>query len=318
MVYIVKLDVISLGEAIIDLIPIDHFTYKACFGGAPMNTAIACAKLGMRVGVLTAIGRDALGEIIVRTLNQYGIDTSRVRRLPYRTTLAFVVKLPEGEREFFFYRKPWSLSADTELRLEESDYEYVCSSKILHLTGFSLSQEPARSSILTLLENISGKLMVSLDPTIRLDVWKSIDDLRKTMKRAIEYIDILLATRSELELLLEVRGLEKVIESLRSMEFKVAGIKMGRLGAILIEDEKAIYMKSFKVEVKDTVGAGDAWNAAVLFGISKGDKIEDILCLANAVAAIKCMHVGAISGLPTYEEVLKFISVKGIPEYRYL
>ena len=313
-----KLDLISLGEAIIDLIPVDHSTYKACFGGAPMNTAVACSKLGMKVGVLTAVGKDALGEIILNTLNQYGIDTSRVQRLPYRTTLAFVVKLPKGEREFFFYRKPWSLSADTELKLESRDYEYVKSSKILHFTGFSLSQEPARSSIIELLENIKEKTIVSFDPTVRLDVWSSVDDLKRTMRIALDYVDILLATQAELELLLDVKGLKDIVKNLKALEFKMVGIKMGRLGAVLVEEDKALYMKPFEVEVKDTVGAGDAWNAAVLFGTSRGCDIKDILRLANAVAAIKCMHIGAISGLPTYEEVLNFISIKGNPEYRFL
>jgi len=308
------LDVVCVGEAVIDLIPVGESAYKACFGGAPMNTAVACSRLGLKTGVITSVGREAFGEIILGVLRDEGVDTQRVRRSPYRTTLAVVAVLPGGEREFFFYRKPWSLSADTELKIEKEDVKYAGSAKLVHFSGFILSQEPARSNVLELIEKLKGGPLLSLDPTYRADVWPSPEKARRVIYDVLHKIDILLATASELKLLLSTDNSAEAIEKARLMGIRYIGIKMGRRGGILAYPEKAVYMPTYSfVKVKDTVGAGDAWNAAVIYSILNGLSVEDALCLANAVASLKCMHIGAVDGLPTLDEARKFIARHGLP-----
>ncbi|RLE69664.1 MAG: hypothetical protein DRJ45_06390 [Thermoprotei archaeon] len=311
------LDTICIGESIIDLIPINGNIYKACFGGSPMNTAIACSKLGLKTGVLTCIGNDLLGEIFIKTFKENNIDILGVKRSKYRTTLSIVIKLPKYGREFYFYRKPWSLSADTELTIDKNDIKYVLSSRMIHLTGFIFSQEPARSNLEKLV-NIAreNNRVISFDPTVRKDVWPNIDVMKKTLLKVAENSDIILATLDEYRYLYGGREVKDVIKRLCSKNFKMIGIKMGEKGGVLVKDGEIVEMPIFKVDVKDTVGAGDAWNAAVLYGYLNNLDLEDMIRIANATAAIKCMHVGAINGLPTIDEVRKFLKRRKIPEVR--
>jgi len=303
------MDVICIGEIVVDFIPMNNFTYKACFGGAPMNCAIACAHLGLKVGAIAAVGNDAFGKFLIDTLASHKVDITHMKRISNtRTTLAFVVKLPGGEREFFFYRKPWSLSADTELEFTDSDIEYLRQARIVHLSGFALSQEPSRSEILKILPKLRAhNVLISLDPTFRIDVWDSEKEAKRTYSNVLKYVDILLATLREHSLLFETSDVSKCIRRAKEYGIKIIGIKMGEKGAILSNGSKTFSMKAYKVPVRDTVGAGDAWNAGVLYGLVKGLPLNHSLKIANAVAAIKCMHVGAITGLPTIEEVKKFI-----------
>ncbi|MCD6096398.1 MAG: sugar kinase [Thermoprotei archaeon] len=305
------MDVICIGEIIVDFIPINDFTYKACFGGAPMNCAIACAHLGLKVGAITAVGNDAFGRFLINTLASHKVDITHVKKIPNtRTTLAFVVKLPGGEREFFFYRKPWSLSADTELKFTDSDIDYLRLAKVVHISGFALSQEPSRSEILKILPKLkSHNILISLDPTFRIDVWDSEEKARETYATVLKYVDILLATLKEHSLLFETNDVGECIRLASKHGIRIIGVKMGEKGAILSDGNNIFFMKAYKVPVKDTVGAGDAWNAGILYGIVKGLPLDHSLRIANAIAAIKCMHVGAIVGLPTIEEVRKFINL---------
>lgn len=308
-------DLICIGEAIIDFIPLDSFIYKAAFGGAPLNCAVAASKLGLKVGVITAVGRDAFGNFILNTLKKHNIDVSHVKIVPYRTTLAMVVKLEHGEREFFFYRKPWSLSADTELEINENDLKYAENSKIIHLTGFILSQEPARSNVLKLLDYVKDKVTISFDPTYRSDVWSTVDEAKRVYREVLNYVDIVLATKKEYEVIINKREINDIIDTCRELGIKIIGIKMGENGAVLANDKKAVYCSAFKVEVKDTVGAGDAWNAAILYSMVNNVELHEAVRIANAVAAIKCMHVGAISGLPSIKEVKDFMKTHKVQCY---
>ncbi|RLE80109.1 MAG: hypothetical protein DRJ51_06445 [Thermoprotei archaeon] len=301
-------EVICLGEIILDFIPVNHNTYKACFGGAPMNTAVACARLGLRTGAIAAVGNDAFGRFLLATLRERNVDVSHVKVISdARTTLAIVVKLPEGEREFFFYRKPWCRTADTEIVFTEEDIEYISRARLLHISGFALSQDPARTSIMKAVEHIkaSGNVKISFDPTFRPDVWPDLNSAREVYSKVIDFVDILLATAKEYSVLFGVETPREILKELGE-KVDVIGVKMGVKGAVLSCSGESYYMPAYKVEVRDTVGAGDAWNAAIMYGLLKKWATDETLSLANAVAAIKCMHVGAISGLPSSSEAIEF------------
>ncbi|MCX8162396.1 MAG: sugar kinase [Candidatus Bathyarchaeota archaeon] len=309
------IDVVCGGECIVDLIPIDRSVYKACFGGAPMNTAIACSRLGLRVGAITCIGNDPLGEFLVDTLRSNLVDLSRVRRSSLRTTLALVVKLLGGEVDYIFYRKPSSLSADTEYAMDEADLEYLSRARLLHVSGFAFSQDPARGEYLKLLSEARRMgVKTSLDPTFRMDVWRDLDEAYKVYRRLFSIVDIVLSTDRELKTLLGLTDVSKILDICEDYGWEAVGIKMGARGSILCIEGDVAGLESFKVDVVDTVGAGDAWNAAVIYGILNRLTVDETVLIANAVAAIKCTRIGAIDGLPTLEEAKRFISYTDRPK----
>jgi len=158
-------------------------------------------------------------------------------------------------------------------------------------------------------------LTISLDPTFRADVWRDMDEAYMVYKELFGMVDIVLSTNTELKTLLRLDDIRSILSCCKDYGWKVLGIKMGAKGSMLCIDDNILGLESFKIDVLDTVGAGDAWNAAVIYGILRGLPIDEIILMANAVAAIKCTRVGAVEGLPTLEEAIRFISSSGRPRY---
>ena len=188
------------------------------------------------------------------------------------------------------------------------------------MSGFILSQEPARSNVLKLIDYVKKKgVLFSFDPTFRSDVWSSIEEVREVYKQVLDKVDFLLLTLRECEVLFGTSSINEVINIVRKLRVKLLGIKMGRKGGIITDLKRVIYMPTYEdVKIKDTVGAGDAWNAAILYSQKIGLSLEKTINFAHATAIIKCMHVGAIVGLPTYKEVVEFIKTKGELPYEEL
>jgi len=174
-------DVVGIGEILIDFVAtepgsyMDVSAFQKCFGGAPMNTLIGVARLGQKSGAIAAVGEDPFGRFLIRELQKNEVDTSQVKvKKGMRTTVTFVANEPEtGERSFLFYRRPWVTgTADSSLSIEDIDLEYISNAKILHVSGFSLSQNPSRKTIFSAVKHArSSDVQISFDPTLRLDVW---------------------------------------------------------------------------------------------------------------------------------------------------
>ena len=143
------LDVVALGELLIDFAPIstDAAGYPALQaqpGGAPGNFLAALQKYGCRTALLGKVGADSFGRLLVRTAAEKGIETRGVVADPaVFTTLAFVTLDATGNRAFSFARKP---GADTCLRTDEVDLALIDGAKVFHFGTLSLTDEPARAA----------------------------------------------------------------------------------------------------------------------------------------------------------------------------
>ena len=314
-------DIVAMGEILVDLIPtkpgkyIDVPAFEKCFGGAPFNYAVATARLGGRVGALAAVGTDPLGQFLVETLRNNCVDTSQVKVKNARTTLAFVVSEPSGERSFFFYRRPWAETADTLLSPNDVDPAYLHGIKVLHYSGVALSHQSERNAILKAVKetHASGGL-VSYDPNIRLDLWRSPDELRAVNDEAMKAADIILLARDEAEFLFGATDPKTVAkEILRKYHPRYVALKLGEQGSYVEDDGGRAFSKpAYKVDVIDTTGAGDGWAAAFEFGVIHGWSLETCVTVANAVGALVVTKRGAITALPTRGELESFLKQRGV------
>lgn len=315
------LDAVALGEILVDMIPREegdyiHVTgFSKNFGGAPFNYAIALSRLGHKVGAVCAVGEDPFGDFLIHTLRDEGVDTSRVVVKKARTTLAFVIRLPEGERDFFFYRSPWVETADSLLTAQDIDIDYISNSKILHVSGVILSAEPARGAVLWAMEKArEAGVTVSFDLNIRLDLWESKEKLLEVYGKALSRSDIVLVSHDEAELIFGSKDPGMVIDRcIREYDPLIVAVKLGKRGAqVYRRGEGTAEASSFSVPVADTTGAGDAWAAGFEAMMLEGKGLEECIVVANAVAAMKVMKTGAIAGLPTRDAVRDFLHERGI------
>ncbi len=326
-------DVVCLGELLIDFMPqpngsrgevglplIDTNTFRKAPGGAPANVAVGLVRLGVSAGFLGKVGEDAFGEFLARVLQESGVDTSHLHfSTEARTALAFVSLLPDGDRDFTFYRHP---SADMLLRPEEIDEDYIASAKVFHFGSITLISEPSRSATLRAVELARQHgLLISYDPNLRLSLWPDEATAREGMKTGLPYTDVLKVSAEEACFLTGKADLDDALNQLRrEYDIALAVATLGRQGCVYQAAGGSGSLDGFEVDTIDSTGAGDGFTAGLLSEILRAaPTVEEIKRLpasdlarfftfANAVGALTTLRQGAIPSLPTRKEVSKFLA----------
>ncbi len=316
----------AIGEALIDFIPqkkgcrlkeVPGFT-RVC-GGAPANVSAAAALLGGKSRVITKLGKDAFGDYIIDTLNSAGVDTKAVLRTgKANTALAFVSLAADGNRDFSFYRNP---SADMLLEASEVTEEMLEDTGILHFCSVDLIEAPVKYAHIKAIELAKAQnAIISFDPNLRLNLWDSAETCVKTVKEFIKYADILKISDEELELITGEADIEKAAPSLFSQGVKLVLYTMGGDGAMILTPDKKVSVKSPKIEVKDTTGAGDCIIGSFLYALSameaekdsllslSEEKLYEALNFANCCSSLSVTKSGAIASYSTLPEIREFMS----------
>ncbi|MCD6195682.1 MAG: carbohydrate kinase [Staphylothermus sp.] len=319
-----SVEVYSIGEILVDIIPVEPGNivegkkYEVHFGGAPANVAVGVSKLGHKSGMIGAVGNDPFGKFLIETLKNYGVDYRFVKIKNIRTTLAFVTLSEEGEREFFFYRKPWVETADTQLETSDIDLGEISKSKVLHFTGFALSYPPIRNTILETIRRLSNKVVISYDPTYRSDIWLDPREAVMLHKEVLNYVNFISMSLDELEAFYKNTNYKEIARKLidEYENITTVAIRLGAKGAYVRTREVEVFVPAFKVKSIDTTGAGDAWTAGFIVSYFLEDNdIKKSAIFANAVAGIVVTRHGAITAIPERRTVDNFIKNSNIIIY---
>lgn len=318
----------SIGEVLIDFIPMqkgkalkDVQSFKRAPGGAPANVAAAVARFGAESAMITKLGMDAFSDFLIEELQKIGVKTDKIKRTKEANTgLAFVSLREDGERDFSFYRNP---SADLLLSEDEIEESWFAKGDILHFCSVDLVESPmkiAHEKAIRLVKENGG--IISFDPNVRLPLWNSAEKCRQTILEFIPKAHIIKISDEELAFITGITNEKEAIENLFTGDVKAVIYTKGANGADLYTKNAKYESTGFKVEVQDTTGAGDAFIGGFLYkllekGVNHDNLIDvlnehhqEILTFANASGAITTTGKGAISSLPTKEEILNFISCK--------
>ncbi|WP_370281910.1 carbohydrate kinase [Pseudooceanicola sp.] len=292
--------ILCCGEALIDMIP-GGGGYVPHTGGAVFNTAIALGRLGARAGMLTGLSRDMFGAMLEAELAASRVDTELVIRSDRPTTLAFV-QLTEGKARYTFYDENSAgrmISADDLPELPEDV-------GTLFFGGISLVVEPGAEAYAALLSREAGQRVVMIDPNIRPGFVTDEARYRTRLGAMIGQADLMKVSDEDLDWL--VPGAATVAEKLRSLPGpRVSVVTEGAAGATAyLSGGGAVSVAARAVEVADTVGAGDSFNAGFLAALdARGlltkagiagigpEAVRAALAQANAVAAITVSRDGA-------------------------
>ncbi len=315
-----KYDVIALGELLIDFTLNGNSTqgnplFEANPGGAPCNVLSMLSKLGKKTAFIGKVGEDQFGRILRNTIEEVGIDSTYLlndSEIP--TTLAFVHNMPDGDREFSFYRKP---GADMMLSAEDIKEDMFEEGKIFHFGTLSMTHDGVRKATLKALEYAQKKnMIISLDPNLREPLWDNLGNAKEKMLEAISYCDVLKISDNEIQFLTDEEDYDKGIAKLREMyDIPLVCLTMGKDGSRAYYKDMRVEVKGFAQEnVIDTTGAGDTFCGSVLgyiceHGIDDFDEesLKEMLTFANAAASLVTLKRGAIKSMPNVEEVSKLI-----------
>lgn len=315
--------VLCVGELLIDFFCTEadvsltdgrHFTKQA--GGAPANVSAAIARLGGHSAFLGKVGADPFGFFLKQTLEEQNVDTSMLLLDPAApTTLAFVSRAADGERDFVFHR-----GADRLLRLDELDRPAIRKAALLHFgSATALLADPFREVYLTLMEEAQALgQFISFDPNYRGDLWSGRQEEFIALSRAaIQRSDLVKVSGEELELITSEADRDAALDTLHEWGAGAVAVTLGRDGTLISSPDSRLLIPSITVKSIDSTGAGDAFTGALLWQISRLPAPADFIrstelqqafvTFANQVGAIVCTRIGAMAALPTLAEVQAFV-----------
>lgn len=315
-----KKGVISLGEALIDFIPVDssNSTYIKSPGGAPANVAVGVARLGASSTFLGKLGDDVLGHFLKNTLKKNGVWTDQLFFTnEAKTGLVFVTLAANGERSFDFYINP---SADQ--LLDESDIQEKVFqiSKILHFGSISLIHERARTATKKAVEKAKANgMIVSYDPNVRLGLWENEEVAREMIISMLGTADVLKISEEELEFITGDKDIDAGVEGLAQYNIPLILITLGAEGSYVFVNGEKAHVPAMKIEAVDTTGAGDAFVSGVLYKLEKRKKgiqdltlteAQEIVHFASVSGALAASTKGAMTALPTLSQVKEILEQK--------
>ncbi|EWG09619.1 sugar kinase [Cytobacillus firmus] len=304
-------DVITIGDAMITFNPEVTgpmrfvSTFERKIGGAELNVAIGCSRLGLKTGWISRLGNDEFGRHIFNTVRGEGIDVSQLELVDgYPTSLNFKEIMGDGSVRTFYYR---TNSPTTALTIETLSEEYIKNSKVLHITGiFPAVDKEKNIDLIKYAISLAKKhgVLVSFDPNIRLKLWTK-EEARTVLREFLPYVDIFLTGEEEAELLLGSSDPREVIELGKDFGISHIAIKQGEKGSVGYQNGEYIEAPAFKAKkVVDTVGAGDGFDSGFIYGLLNQWPLQKTLQFANVIGSMVVSVSGDNEGLPYLEDVL--------------
>ncbi|KRW96357.1 carbohydrate kinase [Paracoccus sp. MKU1] len=292
--------ILCAGESLIDMVP-EGANYRPLPGGAVYNTAIALGRMGAQAGYLWPISRDGFGEMLLRPLAEAGVDTGLCPRSDRLTTLAFVT-LTGGEARYSFYDE----GSAGRMFAPEDLPEIPDTVSALFIGGISLVPDPCGTAIEALVERVRHRIPVMLDPNIRPFFIADEPAYRARLDRLIGMADLVKLSGDDLDWLMPGASFEEAAAAILGRGARVVFQTGGSAGARAHWSGEPLAAQAVRVEVADTIGAGDTFNAGVLAALDRAgvltrqglerltpDAIAQALALGTRAAAITVSRPGA-------------------------
>lgn len=298
--------ILCFGDCNVDiLIPINEIPveggctisseYIINMGGSGLNTVVAMNRLRLKPVMISQVGRDIFGSLLLNFLKTQGLDTDYINESDFPTGLVVGLVAPDGEKRWISVR---GNAAD--LHIKEYDTNLLRQSNVLFISGVNLVEKgPSRETAIMMARHLREKGgIVFLDPNIRVPTWEIDDDVKGAFERIYPYIDVLLPNEKELELLGEKQNVHESALSVLSSGVSSIWVKLGGKGCAYYTKNSSITFPANKVKVVDTSGAGDAFNAAVIYGTVSGFSAEETGIFANLFASHVVTKYGTTQALP--------------------
>jgi len=251
-------------------------------GGSSTIVAHNLAALGSRVGFISRIGDDQLGQIALDRLAAGNVDVSKLRRVPgpTKTGLTLVLQRPS-------WRNMVTYAGTTfEINFDDLDFEYLSSSRHFHFSSFYL-QRGLQPRVIELFQKLKASgLTISLDTNDDPD-----DRWEGGLQEALRYVDVFLPNVREATRITSTENLEAAIAKLAS-RVPIVVVKLGAQGALAQQGPQRFTAAAAKVAPMDAVGAGDSFNAGFLHQYVRGGDLPACLASGNLAGALSTTRPG--------------------------
>jgi sugar/nucleoside kinase (ribokinase family) len=260
-------------------------------GGGAAITASGLAKLGIRVAVLGAVGKED-GAWVIKRLSAYGVDCSGLELDPKEPTGLTVSVSTREDRAFFSYYGANQLLS--RLLTKPETLQRLKLARHIHF-ACAPDAELDEPLFLTLRRR---RCRITIDVQSHFS-WLTRPESLKILRKC----DVFFPNEREAEWISSEEGTTRVLRALRDKGLRAVGLKLGGKGAALLWRKREFLAAPLPVETVDTTGAGDCFNAGFIYAWLRGDRPQRCLEIANICGALSTRVLGGIGGFPTLEEL---------------
>lgn len=318
--------ILVCGEALIDLFlgPAEEagMPARAVAGGSPFNVAIGLARLGASVGFLGGISRDRFGAMLVERLVREGVDDRFILRSDRLSTISAVATGSDGQPSYAFHGEA---AADRSLLLTDLPASLPDAVRALTFGSYTMVVEPAGSSFAALAEREKGRRVISVDPNLRASLIGDMAQWARAAERFYRTASIIKASDEDVRIAWNGKvSLAEAAAFWLGRGAQLVVITEGERGASAFTAADALSLPGRRIAVRDTVGAGDAFHAALIAHLAATGRLDpegiaaldrealgDLLAYGIAAAAITCTRPGADPPRPAEIDAMLRTSVAG-------
>jgi fructokinase len=300
---------VVIGEALVDLVgQRGSRTLVAHPGGSPANVALGLARLGDQVALITRLGHDSFGEMVSAHLKASGVRVDGGPDAGAKTSLA-VASLAAGAATYDF-RIEWDIGDLAPLPVE---------TRCVHTGSLATALAPGAAQVTDLLERERerGRVTISYDPNVRPALLGSPEQARPGIEHLVALSDVVKVSDEDLRWLYPDRRDEDVARDWLALGAPLVVVTRGGEGVFAVTAHLELERPATRIDLVDTVGAGDSFTAGLLDGLGRADllggvrrdalaRIDEaslisVLDEASLIASITCSRPGADP--PTWAEV---------------
>ena len=307
--------VVTLGDLVMDLItpvrlPIlpgqnQEVSSLQPQPGGGCNFLIHAARLGMRVSSAGVVGEDAFGAQLAQILTAEGVDTSPIYVAPGSVTATVLDLIDHEQKAHCFIGHagkggPMPVTPLAEALIREAGAVF--------LQGYTLLEtqmQPALPRLLEIAAEAHVPVYYDVGPPTK---FASRELLRLVLRHAYG----LMMTEDEVPLMAEGRDGDEAYAWLFAQGVQLLVVKRGPHGCLLVTANERESIPAYPVDVADTVGAGDCFNAGFLYGKMRGWSLTDCARLANASGGACATKIGGGRNVPTREEIVALLAANGV------
>ena len=308
------IDILAVGSSVLEQViridkwpqwgqqidsPVHGVTYSV--GGCATNVACFVGRMGGKASLATVIGEGRFGQEVWQEVIRSGVDASFVKKISHKEgNLVIEFTNADGEWMVMDYFDPVvSLTQECVPPLN-----VFIQAKILYIDGFSFtfSGSPEVIDLFIKKGNQAGCVISSDGSTPAAK--SNPEYLRSLYERS----NIVSANSNEALIVTKTQDLNKAIKTIQQMGPDISVIKVGEMGSYLVTPNRITHIPAFPVKVIDTVGAGDAYNAALLLSLCQNKSLRVASFRGSAAGALACKGAGSLTSHFTFKEIDSLIN----------
>ena len=263
--------------------------------GTAGGTVVDCAKLGLKTLAVGAVGDDEKADFVIATLQKFGVDTSGFERVKNVPTSATILNVrPNGDRPALHLR-----GASDHFLPPKKDKIDIFDCKVFHLGGTGLLEKLDGQASVDVLKEAKERGCITT-----WDLIAATEDTLTIVEPLLPYIDYFMPSIEEASVMSGKNDPEEAAKFYIDRGVQNCVLTMGEKGSLFMSKDKKIITPAFDIQVIDTTGCGDAFNAGMITALAKDMDLETSLKFSTATSGLVATGLGSDAGIISYEDTI--------------